>query len=376
MTAEGAVPPPPVEAIDGESARIQSLIAEVDSLCTDDRWDDVLELRDRCKLAVARGHQWWPAAAWAEYRVALDGPGPLAASVLESNLSRYTLGPFAEVAASTHSWEELRPYLERSPASSLFAFECIALGDDLRADDVFRGLPPVFDAPSWREPWEPNYGPVTYHLDRVEHLAPILPTPGVFSSGAFSAGGTAERPVSGSVSAERVEDPDTCEALTALVSPWSDSLAWTVDSAAFEGSPAESVNAWPSGQLGGLTSVPSPDALRYLAWLAASGGPVGRRRGLASARSAVWWVLLQLSGLVDDLDGEPVESAGQAFFEALGAAVGSLNWFTWPAAARGAGSEALANAPSAQSGWGVHLAVESPAEQMSWLLNVDPSPKR
>ena len=407
MTANGAGSTNKRDAIDGESARIQSLIADVDRLCTDQRWGDVVELRDTCRLAVARGHQWWPAAAWAEYRIALDGPGELAASVLQSNLSRYTLGPFGEVAASTHSWEELAPYLDQSPASSVFAYECVALGDDLRADERFLSLPAIFDVPGSLQPWEPDYGPVRYHLDRVEHLAPILPTP-VVSTG--NNGGQSVTNTNGPV--ESVEDPHTGDALLALVSPWSQSLNWTVASAAFDGSVGDALASGALNAIRGgagrealnrahsapdetarVAQVSSADALRYLAWLAASGGPVGRRRGLASARSALWWVMLQLSGLADDLHGAPVATAPASFFSALTAAVGSFTWFTWseptpwsdptplsdPTAApvlvdssADAHADTRADGPSTQRGWSVHVAVESPTEQMCWLLSVDP----
>lgn len=367
-----------------ESAQIRRLIADIDSLCTDDRWDAVVELRDSCRLAVARGHQWWPAAAWAEYRLALDGPGHLAAGVLESTLSRYTLGPFAEVAASTHSWDELVAHLEPTPASAVFAHECVALGDDLRTDDIFRSLPAVFDVPAALQPWEPAYGPVVYHLDRVEHLAPILPD--------GATGGRVESRVgpgrASGPTVQTMEDQATCEAFAAVLAPWSQTLQWSVMTVAVDGDVQDAVGVWAARTNEQCESVqvfalPQETALRYLAWLGASGGPNGRRRGLAASRSALWWVLLQLTGIADDLDGEPVASAGPQLLESLASALRSLHWFTWstptgtdkqPVVEPTLGDEfagGTGDAGDTQRGWTVHLAAVAPGEGITWLLGAD-----
>ncbi len=378
---------------DGESARIQQLIADIDSLCTDERWDAVVELRDTCRLAVARGHQWWPAAAWAEYRLALDGPGRLAASVLDSNLSRYTLGPFAEVAASTHSWDELVPYLEPSPASALFAHECVALGDDLRTDDLYVTLPQIFDAPAALEPWEPEYGPVVYHLDRVEHLAPIL----LVGDEHASVASASDEKSRLDPASRTVEDLATCDALAAVLAPWAQTLRWTVLTAAVDGDARVAHALWMSHQTpslqtsslqegasdGDLTLLDSALALRYVAWLGASGGPNGRRRGLAASRSALWWVLLQVTGIADDLDGEPITAADRQLLDAFAASVESLRWFTWTSPTQlvldsvvQAGLDPAVDPDTTEStgtqrGWSVHLAVEAPAEGITWLLAAD-----
>jgi hypothetical protein len=368
--------------LDGESARIQQLIGDIDSLCTDERWDAVVELRDSCRLAVARGHQWWPAAAWAEYRLALDGPGRLAASVLDSNLSRYTLGPFAEVAASTHSWDELVPYLEPSPASALFAHECVALGDDLRTDDLYLTLPQIFDAPAALEPWEPDYGPVVYHLDRVEHLAPIL-----VGNGQVPSAPAADEKSRLDPASRTVEDQATCDALAAVLAPWAQTLRWTVLTAAVDGDVRVAHALWVSQQTQVLQETESKGdpalldsalALRYVAWLGASGGPNGRRRGLAASRSALWWVLLQVTGFADDLDGEPIASADQQLLDAFAASVESLRWLTWTAPTHSVldsnldSSLVSSHEVGTQRGWSVHLAVEAPGEGITWLLTADP----
>ncbi len=364
--------------VDGESARIQKLIADIDSLCTDERWDAVVELRDTCRLAVARGHQWWPAAAWAEFRIALDGPGRLAASVLHSSLSRYTLGPFAEVAASSHSWDDLVDFLEPSPTAAMFAHECIALGDDLRTDDLYQRLPAIFDLPAALQPWEPDYGPVVYHLDRVEHLAPILPGMGAATSTSLPVAQSDTQ--SGGSAVETLEDQASCDALAAVLVPWSESLQWSVLSEATDGDARTAYSVWvnrASGRADGvpILAVTTDVALRYLAWLGASGGPIGRRRGLAASRSSLWWVLLQLTGFADDLDGEPVAAADAQFLEQFTAAIASLRWFTWSSSPElKLLPDPSERAVGTQRGWTVHLAVEAPAEGISWVLAADELP--
>ena len=85
-----------------ERGDVDELIRLVDSLCATREWDRLVELRDRCEQAIARGRQLWPVAAHAEYRLALEAPGRFAAIVLVEGAGRFAPGPLPEVAASTH----------------------------------------------------------------------------------------------------------------------------------------------------------------------------------------------------------------------------------------------------------------------------------
>jgi hypothetical protein len=60
---------------------------------------------------VERGKQLWPIAEHVDYRLALEGPPELAASVLSPAGGRFALGPLTEVAASTHTFAELVPHV-------------------------------------------------------------------------------------------------------------------------------------------------------------------------------------------------------------------------------------------------------------------------
>src|SRR5713101_7612333 len=90
-----------------EQGDLDQLTLHVDRLCERADWVGLLDLRDRCRAALARGKQLWPIATNAEYRLALEAPGEWAAMVLDSAAGRFALGPLGEVAASTHEWREL-----------------------------------------------------------------------------------------------------------------------------------------------------------------------------------------------------------------------------------------------------------------------------
>src|SRR3989337_4596678 len=52
-----------------ESGDLDRLVRLVDRLCGSRDWNGVVELRDRCRHAIERGLQLWPAAEFAEYRL-------------------------------------------------------------------------------------------------------------------------------------------------------------------------------------------------------------------------------------------------------------------------------------------------------------------
>jgi hypothetical protein len=367
-TSDSADQPASNHSADPEIGRIRDLIAEVDSCALDAQWDEIVAIRDRCVAAVQRGHQWWPAAAWAEYRLALDAPGSFAATVLDSAAARFTLGPFTEVAASTHSWDELAPHLDRSPTASLFAHECIARGDDLCTDNTYLDLPALFDLPAALQPWEPSYGPVVYHLDRVEHHAPLL------RGEPFQASDLKTSTV------ELTDDVDLSEALRSFVRPWEQDPGWRVRSDAFQGAAVDVVHAL-NVQAGSVQRLDPALGLSYLAWVGATGGPNGRRRGLASSRNDLWWVLLHLTGIIDsdNLGAVQVADASSEMLDDLADGIAELQWWTWADAPnqrnqpnRTRGTAERTATDSGLDGWRVNLIVEAPLENLAWSLVAAP----
>src|SRR5437870_1940030 len=118
-----------------ELGDLDELTRHVERLCDAGDWNGLVELRERARAALQRGKQLWPAASLAEYRLALEAPGPWAASVLVPGAGRFALGPLPEVAASRHPWSELAPHVPPGPLAAVTAHERVVRGEDLRADD-------------------------------------------------------------------------------------------------------------------------------------------------------------------------------------------------------------------------------------------------
>ena len=83
-----------------EIGDLDELLRATDRLCDAREWSALLELRDRCRAAVERGKQLWPAANHVEYRLALEAPSSYAARMLTDVAGDFGLGPLAEVAAA------------------------------------------------------------------------------------------------------------------------------------------------------------------------------------------------------------------------------------------------------------------------------------
>ena len=62
-----------------EIGDLDELLRATDRLCDAREWAQLVDLRDRCRRAVERGKQLWPAANHVEYRLALEAPGEYAA---------------------------------------------------------------------------------------------------------------------------------------------------------------------------------------------------------------------------------------------------------------------------------------------------------
>ncbi len=61
-----------IEAI--ESTDTDELIRVVDGYCSSEAWDDLVDLRERCREALSRGKQVWGVEEHIRYRLALEAP--------------------------------------------------------------------------------------------------------------------------------------------------------------------------------------------------------------------------------------------------------------------------------------------------------------
>jgi Family of unknown function (DUF6183) len=310
---------------------LDELTALIDRWSFDDSWPLVVDLRDRCRAALQRGKQLWPAAAYAEYRLALDSPASFAAAVLGSTAERFTLGPFAEVMASTHRFSALREYLPQSPEAGMVAHECALRGELFDQDDV--PFADVLSVPLRLADWEPQYELAEYQPAKAAFTSPQLPS-------LFEAVTVPRKRNS-----KAVDDTDTLRCLRDLVAAWISGSNGRVDTMAVRGTAADAVATL--GCSNHRRALIGPDeAMAHMAWAAASGGAQGRRRGAASGRAAAWWALQHLAGFDGQDHIEPEE---------LGQAASELRWFWW-------------DDGSPATGWALRLAIEDPAEGLAWAI--------
>ncbi len=264
------------EAVD--SGDLDRLTRLIDGLCSSRDWDGVVELRDRCRHALERGLQLWPAAEYAEYRLALEAPGPYAGAVLVEGAGRFALGPLWEVAASTHPWEELAPHVPDGPARSLCAHERVIRGEDLTGDP---GIDPgVLDLPAVLARWE-AYPPAEYKAAKASFPTPEAPR---------------LAPADLAPAGEVIDDGEVTEALVALAAPWQEQSNGRVSAVAVDGDLGAAIAA--SGVEGALVApIGAPLAVSLMAWTGASGGAYGRRRGSPIGRFGAWWAAAAIAGV-------------------------------------------------------------------------------
>lgn len=313
---------------------LNELIREVDRRCDRGDWDGVVILRDRSRAATERGHQLWPAATFAEYRMALSAPPPWAAAAVEGGY--LAPGPLTEVVAQDHSFADLADHLPPGPARTQVAQERVLRGEVVPDDHAG-------DLPGRLRAWEPGYALAEYHQNGELHAEPPAPN----------------RPV------ERVpvESPDYADdaapdategsrALADAVRHWRTASDGEVDSIGIEGSAAAAVGALLRSRGRDVAARWAPvtpaDAVALLAWAAASGGARGRRRGAATGRFEAWWVLASLTDQTDDWPLDP------------GPAAEELRWWIW---------EPGLGPGSRTPGWVCRLAVEDPLDGLAWALD-------
>ncbi len=316
------------EAIDGND--LAELLRLADAFVSTHEWDALLSLRDRARLAIERGRQMWPAANYAEYRLALDAPAEYAAQMLTEDAGRFALGPMAEVAAVRHTWVELAPHAPPGPVASVAAHERVVRGEPVDVSTVTH--PEVLGVPLALQRWEPEYYVPEYHADRVEQRGPA-PVRG--------------RPLELPVRApERVDDPDVAQAFRDLVRPWTAASEGAARIVAVKGGIGDAVAALGMREVRGAF-VDAGEALALLGWAGSSGGRHGRRRGAASGRDLAWAAAGACCGFGP---GERFEPA------ALGDAISELRWYVW-------------NAPDVSTGWVLRLAAEDPIDAVAWAVD-------
>lgn len=302
-----------------EAAQPSDLLMRVDALCERRAWDELVELALRCRQAVERGKQLWPIAEHVDYRLALEAPAKYAAGVLGPDTGRFALGPLTEVAASTHTFDELMPHLESPLVIGVVAAERVVRGEDLRQRPQVWAE--VMELPMVLQPWEPAYPVAVYRESKIHAPAPEIEpklqrraaTPG-----------------------ESLDDPELQGALLDLVTPWVAASNGRSDVAVVDGSADSAIAAVAPGEflVGRIESV---QALSLMGWAAASGGAHGRRRGAAAGRSAAWWAAATLCDLPWPPDSE-----------VLGEEMQTLKWYLFEPAGMAAG-------------WNLNLAVEDEA---------------
>ena len=310
-----------------EEGDLDELVRTVDRLCSTRDWDGLVELRDRCRWALERGKQLWPAASLAEYRLALEAPGKWAAGVITEGAGRFALGPLPEVAASSHTWAELSPHLAPGPLAAITAHERVVRGEDLSADESIDRS--VLEVPLALCAWEPAYPLAEYHADKAEFPMPRDAGLTQLTLAPFDV----------------VEDASTVDALLGLTSRWTTESDGRAEAIAVRGSAAGAVGAL-GVRRARAVEIAAADAMAHMAWAAASGGAHGRRRGMAGGRFDTWWAVVALAGALDDwpLDSDEVGDAAQ-----------SLRWFVW-------------DAYEPKTGWWLRLAVEDPDEGLAWAI--------
>ena len=323
-----------------EAQDMNALLRVIDGMTASKAWDDLLDLADLCEVAVERGKQMWPIAAHIDYRLALEAPGDLAAEVLESHLVRFHPGPLSEVVASTHSWDELAPYIEAPHTKAYVAQERVLRGENLAGDPDANVE--VLELPPFLAEWEPTYTLATYKADHVEVAEPWEPK-------------EALGPLDGSPAPELDEDELT-RALTDLVAPWTAESNGAARALVVEGSGAAAVctlladmppSLGSEGEMRGprIGRLTTEEAVQRLAWAAASGGAHGRRRGAAFGRSLTWHTL----ALLTDRQW-PVEP------QELGAAAHALEWYRWDEGAPEEGWVLRIAVADPENGWAAALA--------------------
>jgi len=306
------------------------LVRLVDRLTDGRDWDGLVATARACRAAASTGRQLWPVASLAEYRLALRAPGEWAARVLTDDAGWFALGPLSEVAASTHAWADLAPWLEPGPIAAYVAQERVLRGEDLRDTGAPAVTIDVLELPLVLQPWEGPYQLADYRDDRATFDPP--PTPAVTKLP------LPDHP------APAIDGDEAAVALTELIAHWARHSEGRVEVGCVQGNHGDAIAALgvPRARVAELDVA---QALAWMAWGGASGGAHGRRRGNAAGRFGAWWAATALTGL--EWPPDP---------DTLGSVAAELRWFWW-------------DPYEPPTGWQVHLAVWDPADDIAWALS-------
>ncbi len=300
------------------------LVRLADGLADSREWAKVEDLRERCREAVERGRQLWGVAHWCTYRIAHGAPPELAAAQLSEPRSTLLPGPVTEILGVRHTWADLAEHLPASPERSVVAHERGIRGESIPAGEVD---PSVVEIPINPEPWEGPYAPVEYGPGGGTFDPPELPSMEAVDLDA----------------AEPMED-EAADALFDLSKSWLAESAGRAETRCVEGSVRGAIGSF-GLKRARLAEVPAGVAMSWMAWLGASGGAYGTRKGGAAGRASAWWTLAVLTGLDEQWPD----------FEGLAEAAAELNWYVW-------------NDLAPDTGWVVRLAVEDPLDGLAWAL--------
>jgi hypothetical protein len=309
-----------------EGSDLDGLIRRIDGLASAREWDGIVELRDRCIEAVDRGKQLWGVAQFAEYRLALDAPGPISGQVIREGAGRFGLGPLWEVAASTHAWAEIAPHVDDSRSRTLIGHERSLRGEAVAVAEID---PHVVEVPLALELWEPQYPVAAYRSDRADFPEPEwtdldwidLPEP-----------------------VGREPEDEALEALLGLTAPWTEQSNGRAEGVVVAGNALQAIRTLGPHRVR-AAEIDTAEALALMAWTGASGGAYGRRRGSPVGRMHAWWALAALLGF-EDID-DP---------DALGAEAQSLRWLRWEPGDH-------------VGGWAFHLAIEDSDDGLAWAVS-------
>jgi len=311
-----------------EASDLDGLVRLVDGFANMREWSAIQELVERCGEAVERGKQVWGAAHYGEYRLALDAPAEIAATVVVPGAGRFAPGPLWEVAASSHSWDELDAHLSDPTMRSIVAQERALRGDGVPIDAVDVDH---IDVPSHPQPWEPVYAGAVYRSDGVDVAGPEL--------GDMLWIDLPER-------ATRLADDPATDALIDLVLPWLEESSGRGEALVVEGSAEEAIRTLGPSRAR-VKEIELADAMQLMTWTAASGGAYGRRRGTPAGRAAAWWALACLLGMEDDWPVDP---------KTLGEEGDTLRWLAWEPG-------------DIAGGWSFHMAIEDIDEHLAWAVS-------
>ena len=304
-----------------EAQDYNALLRAVDAATEARDWEGLLELADRCEEAAERGKQMWPIAAHIDYRLALEAPGEYAALVLHPDVGRFSHGPLTEVAASTHTWEELADHVQAPQVASYLAQERVLRGEDLSGDP--RAHAEVLELPLRLQPWEPTYALATFRATYVEVAEPWDPRAPLRTVPAHPG--------------PPLDDPELTDALLELVTPWTAESNGAARAAVVEGDAAAAAASLTFGTLR-LGELGLEEALQLIAWAAASGGAHGRRRGAALGRFLAWYTATLACGASWPLEADRLHER-----------LSGVRWFRW-------------DEGDPEEGWVIRLAVDHPAE--------------